>query len=156
MECCRAAASHASSGRFRILPSPRDARRRRFRAVEKEKVEVLRADQEKSRAPVFFFFFHLRKKSPLGDSRQPNIGFFRLRFPDPLPPPSPKIQIAPCPRREVHDWAVCPYAHAGEKARRRDPSDDLYTGIACPSMKSVSFASFEPRFLALFPASVAW
>lgn len=38
---------------------------------------------------------------------------------------------------------MCPYAHAGEKARRRDPmcgeAEPLYTGIACPSMKSVSF-----------------
>jgi hypothetical protein len=31
--------------------------------------------------------------------------------------------------------AVCPFAHAGEKASRRDPHTHEYTGIACPEMK---------------------
>jgi hypothetical protein len=30
---------------------------------------------------------------------------------------------------------VCPFAHAGEKAVRRDPRLHQYTGIACPDMK---------------------
>lgn len=33
------------------------------------------------------------------------------------------------------DWTVCPFAHAGEKAVRRDPRTVDYTGIACPDMK---------------------
>jgi len=52
------------------------------------------------------------------------------------------FKIAPCPRNEVHDWSLCPYSHVGEKAQRRNPfletGEELYTGIACPSMKSVS------------------
>ena len=46
---------------------------------------------------------------------------------------------------------MCPYAHAGEKARRRDPmcgsssnGEPVYTGIACPSMKSVSRFFLRP------------
>lgn len=33
------------------------------------------------------------------------------------------------------DWTICPFAHAGEKAVRRDPRTVEYTGIACPDMK---------------------
>jgi hypothetical protein len=32
----------------------------------------------------------------------------------------------------------CPFAHAGEKAVRRDPRTHDYTGIACPDMKKQS------------------
>ena len=38
-------------------------------------------------------------------------------------------------RSFCHDWTVCPFAHPGEKARRRDPRLYAYTGIACPDMK---------------------
>ena len=37
----------------------------------------------------------------------------------------------------MHDWTICPFAHAGEKAVRRDPRLHSYTGIACPDMKKV-------------------
>ena len=49
-----------------------------------------------------------------------------------------KTQVLACSKRFVHDWTSCPFAHAGEKARRRDPRDPRvrYTGIACPDMKS--------------------
>jgi hypothetical protein len=43
--------------------------------------------------------------------------------------------VIPCTKRFVHDWTVCPFAHAGEKAVRRDPRTHEYTGIACPDMK---------------------
>ena len=33
--------------------------------------------------------------------------------------------------------AVCPFAHAGERARRRDPRTHAYAAIACLSMKQV-------------------
>jgi hypothetical protein len=36
------------------------------------------------------------------------------------------------------DWTICPFAHAGEKAVRRDPRTHEYTGIACPDMKKGS------------------
>jgi hypothetical protein len=48
------------------------------------------------------------------------------------------MKILPCSKRFVHDWAVCPFAHAGEKAVRRDPRLADYTGIACPDMKRAS------------------
>ena len=46
-------------------------------------------------------------------------------------------QVLPCNKRFCHDWTVCPFAHAGEKAKRRDPCDAVYTGIACVDMKKV-------------------
>lgn len=48
------------------------------------------------------------------------------------------MQVLPCSKRFCHDWTVCPYAHPGEKAKRRDPRVHSYTGIACPNMKKVS------------------
>ena len=49
-------------------------------------------------------------------------------------------QVVPCCKRFVHDWSDCPFSHPGEKARRRDPKQFNYTGIACPDMKKVSLA----------------
>lgn len=46
-------------------------------------------------------------------------------------------QVLPCSKRFVHDWTVCPFAHPGEKAKRRDPRVFSYTGVACPEMKKV-------------------
>jgi hypothetical protein len=48
---------------------------------------------------------------------------------------APRLQVIPCTKRFVHDWTICPFAHAGEKAVRRDPRLHNYTGIACPDMK---------------------
>ena len=45
------------------------------------------------------------------------------------------MKVIPCTKRFVHDWTICPFAHAGEKAVRRDPRIHNYTGIACPDMK---------------------
>lgn len=45
------------------------------------------------------------------------------------------FKVLPCSKRYVHDWTTCPFAHTGEKARRRDPRLYNYTGIACPDMK---------------------
>eukprot|EP00210_Caulerpa_lentillifera_P007169 g6859.t1 len=45
------------------------------------------------------------------------------------------FKIDNCPRQEPHDWTVCPFAHAGEKARRRDPAHCKYAAIACIDMK---------------------
>ena len=49
------------------------------------------------------------------------------------------MQVLPCSKRFCHDWTVCPYAHPGEKAKRRDPRVHSYTGIACPNMKKVGY-----------------
>ena len=53
------------------------------------------------------------------------------------PKAPPLMQVLPCSKRFCHDWTVCPYAHPGEKAKRRDPRVHSYTGIACPNMKKV-------------------
>lgn len=47
------------------------------------------------------------------------------------------FQVTPCSQAAAHDWTTCPFAHAGEKAVRRDPRTHDYTGIACPDMKRV-------------------
>ena len=49
-------------------------------------------------------------------------------------------QVTPCTKRFVHDWVTCPLSHPGEKAKRRDPRKNAYTGIACPPMTKVSTA----------------
>ena len=53
---------------------------------------------------------------------------------------NPPRKVLPCSKRFCHDWTVCPYAHPGEKAKRRDPRLFSYTGIACPDMKKVGLA----------------
>ncbi|KAG1360776.1 zinc finger CCCH domain-containing protein 2 [Cocos nucifera] len=40
-------------------------------------------------------------------------------------------KVKRCSKTKSHDWTECPYAHHGEKARRRDPSKYPYSGIAC-------------------------
>lgn len=37
-----------------------------------------------------------------------------------------------CPFRGNHVWTTCPYAHWGERARRRDPSRYAYAAATCP------------------------
>jgi hypothetical protein len=41
-----------------------------------------------------------------------------------------------CPNRYAHDWALCPYAHVGERARRRDPRGYTYLAVACPDYRA--------------------
>ncbi|KAI8471780.1 MAG: hypothetical protein J3K34DRAFT_520301 [Monoraphidium minutum] len=38
-------------------------------------------------------------------------------------------KVIPCSKRYRHDWSVCPFAHTGEMAARRDPK--LYLPIFC-------------------------
>ncbi|XP_042469394.1 zinc finger CCCH domain-containing protein 2-like [Zingiber officinale] len=44
-----------------------------------------------------------------------------------------KVKI--CGRGRSHDWADCPFAHPGEKARRRDLRKHSYSGTACPDFR---------------------
>jgi hypothetical protein len=37
----------------------------------------------------------------------------------------------------LHEWNTCCYAHAGEKAARRDPKLFPYNSVACPEMLQV-------------------
>ncbi|TYJ24887.1 hypothetical protein E1A91_A07G009700v1 [Gossypium mustelinum] len=46
-----------------------------------------------------------------------------------------EFKIRRCARGRSHDWTECPYAHPGEKARRRDPRKYHYSGTACPDFR---------------------
>lgn len=39
-----------------------------------------------------------------------------------------------CLQRFVHDWPSCPFAHPGEKAKRRDPRTHQYDCEMCPAV----------------------
>ncbi|KAK4747034.1 hypothetical protein SAY87_026071 [Trapa incisa] len=45
------------------------------------------------------------------------------------------FKVKRCPRGRSHDWTDCPYAHPGEKARRRDPRRFQYSGTSCPDFR---------------------
>ncbi|GMH37471.1 hypothetical protein BSKO_05344 [Bryopsis sp. KO-2023] len=45
------------------------------------------------------------------------------------------FKVLPCFKKYRHDWWVCPYAHEGETAKRRDPKKFQYVGVACPDAK---------------------
>jgi hypothetical protein len=49
-------------------------------------------------------------------------------------------QVAKCSKCRAHDWTECPFAHPGEKARRRDPTKFSYSGSACPDFRKVRAA----------------
>ncbi|XP_072960605.1 zinc finger CCCH domain-containing protein 35-like [Typha angustifolia] len=49
-----------------------------------------------------------------------------------------EFKVRRCARGRSHDWTECPYAHPGEKARRRDPRKYRYSGIACPEYRKGS------------------
>lgn len=46
-----------------------------------------------------------------------------------------EFKIRKCARARSHDWTECPYAHPGEKARRRDPRRHHYSGTACAEFR---------------------
>lgn len=46
-----------------------------------------------------------------------------------------EFKVRKCSRGRSHDWTDCPYAHPGEKARRRDPRKYSYSGTACPEFR---------------------
>lgn len=45
------------------------------------------------------------------------------------------VQVMKCPKRYVHDWRSCPFAHPTENARRRDPREVRYMPVPCPDYK---------------------
>ncbi|KAJ0252606.1 Zinc finger CCCH domain-containing protein 61 [Hirschfeldia incana] len=47
-----------------------------------------------------------------------------------------EFKIRRCTRSRSHDWTDCPFAHPGEKARRRDPRRYRYTGEVCPEFRN--------------------
>ncbi|KAI8476912.1 MAG: hypothetical protein J3K34DRAFT_502704 [Monoraphidium minutum] len=42
------------------------------------------------------------------------------------------LKVLPCPCRTPHRWASCPFAHPGEKVRRRALGSHEYSGDMCP------------------------
>ncbi|KAH7523783.1 zinc finger CCCH domain-containing protein 23 [Ziziphus jujuba] len=46
-----------------------------------------------------------------------------------------EFKVRRCARGRSHDWTECPFAHPGEKARRRDPRKHHYSGTACPDFR---------------------
>ncbi|XP_020599180.1 zinc finger CCCH domain-containing protein 23-like [Phalaenopsis equestris] len=46
-----------------------------------------------------------------------------------------QFKVKLCTRGRSHDWTECPFAHPGEKARRRDPRKFQYSGISCPDFR---------------------
>ncbi|XP_062210629.1 zinc finger CCCH domain-containing protein 2-like [Phragmites australis] len=46
-----------------------------------------------------------------------------------------EFKVRRCTRGRSHDWTECPFAHPGEKARRRDPRKYHYSGTACPDFR---------------------
>lgn len=49
-----------------------------------------------------------------------------------------EFKVRRCMKGRSHDWTECPYAHPGEKARRRDPRKYHYSGTACPDYRKGS------------------
>lgn len=47
------------------------------------------------------------------------------------------LQVQKCPKVKPHDWTQCPFAHAGERATRRDPLQFKYSGSACADFRRV-------------------
>eukprot|EP00249_Psilotum_nudum_P022665 c28603_g1_i4 orf=488-2416(+) len=46
-----------------------------------------------------------------------------------------EFKLRRCMRGRSHDWTECPFAHAGEKARRRDPRRFHYSGTPCADFR---------------------
>ncbi|KAJ7560455.1 hypothetical protein O6H91_04G130900 [Diphasiastrum complanatum] len=46
-----------------------------------------------------------------------------------------EFKVRSCMRGRSHDWTECPFAHPGEKARRRDPHRFHYSAIACADFR---------------------
>ncbi|XP_041991057.1 zinc finger CCCH domain-containing protein 23-like [Salvia splendens] len=46
-----------------------------------------------------------------------------------------EFKVRRCAIARSHDWTDCPFAHPGEKARRRDPRRHHYSGGACPDFR---------------------
>ncbi|XP_076944941.1 zinc finger CCCH domain-containing protein 2-like [Bidens hawaiensis] len=46
-----------------------------------------------------------------------------------------EFKVRKCTRSRSHDWTECPFAHPGEKARRRCPRRFIYSGDLCPDFR---------------------
>ncbi|GMI83851.1 SOMNUS, Tandem CCCH Zinc Finger protein 4 [Hibiscus trionum] len=46
-----------------------------------------------------------------------------------------EFKVRRCTRSRSHDWTDCPFAHPGEKARRRDPRRYSYSSTVCSDFR---------------------
>ncbi|XVF66794.1 hypothetical protein PTKIN_Ptkin10aG0066600 [Pterospermum kingtungense] len=46
-----------------------------------------------------------------------------------------EFKVRKCTRSRSHDWTDCPFAHPGEKARRRDPRRFRYSSTVCSDFR---------------------
>ncbi|OMP09908.1 Zinc finger, CCCH-type [Corchorus olitorius] len=46
-----------------------------------------------------------------------------------------EFKVRKCTRSRSHDWTDCPFAHPGEKARRRDPRRYRYSSTVCSDFR---------------------
>ncbi|KAI5077992.1 hypothetical protein GOP47_0007816, partial [Adiantum capillus-veneris] len=49
-----------------------------------------------------------------------------------------EFKVRLCMRERSHDWTQCPFAHPGEKARRRDPRLYHYSAVPCPDFRKAA------------------
>ncbi|XAR68001.1 hypothetical protein NMG60_11002973 [Bertholletia excelsa] len=54
-----------------------------------------------------------------------------------------EFKVRRCTRSRSHDWTDCPFAHPGEKARRRDPRRHHYSGDVCQEFRRGSCSRGE-------------
>nr|CAD1837236.1 unnamed protein product [Ananas comosus var. bracteatus] len=54
-------------------------------------------------------------------------------------------KVKSCSKKKSHDWTACPYAHRGEKARRRDPRKFPYSAAVCPEYRQRGTAAAGRR-----------
>lgn len=64
---------------------------------------------------------------PVFDIKSPEFSSDHFRMYD--------FKVKACPRTRAHDWTQCPFAHPGEKARRRDPRKFNYSAVPCPDYR---------------------
>ena len=55
-------------------------------------------------------------------------------------------KVRRCPQPCSHDWTACPYAHKGERARRRDPRRFPYVAVSCPDYRAQSQAQLAAGY----------
>ncbi|KAK9079755.1 hypothetical protein SSX86_001428 [Deinandra increscens subsp. villosa] len=57
-----------------------------------------------------------------------------------------EFKVRKCTRSRSHDWTDCPFAHPGEKARRRCPRWYNYLGTVCADFRRGNCSRRERRF----------
>ncbi|KAK6134915.1 hypothetical protein DH2020_031335 [Rehmannia glutinosa] len=82
-------------------------------------------DSPKAEDAVFSKFLPYNNVDDSDDSDPYSSDHFRIY----------EFKVRKCNRSRSHDWTDCPFAHPGEKARRRDPRRYLYSGTVCSDFR---------------------